>query len=194
MKEAYLNNYTNVLIFEDDVVFAEGADNVIFSAINQLKQLPNWDIFYMGCSWFLEDYPALFYSGDLIKICGCRANHATAYTRPVLAKILDILPEKQIDVEKFLSIHEAFDLYSPRFLQPFVRVYGMPTPICFQRAGWSDIKKSQKDYSKVMKDNFYILQKRTKIEHLWNYSYHILRLPYLYIKIHVKYFLGSLKK
>lgn len=42
--------YNNVLVFEDDVLFVETDTDKLEEAFNELKELDNWDLFYIGCT------------------------------------------------------------------------------------------------------------------------------------------------
>lgn len=48
MKDAKENNYKRILIFEDDVLFVQTDVNKIESALDDLEELGNWDLFYIG--------------------------------------------------------------------------------------------------------------------------------------------------
>lgn len=47
---AKLMGYKNVLIFEDDVVFREDILEELSLALEDLKKLERWDMFYIGCN------------------------------------------------------------------------------------------------------------------------------------------------
>lgn len=91
MEMADTAGYQNILIFEDDIAFDLNQTDSFLASLEAL-QTTQWDIFYPGSTWFLEDFPAVFPRKKLLRIIGCRSNHATAYTRRAYKNILAHLP------------------------------------------------------------------------------------------------------
>lgn len=48
IKHCKKNNFKKILIFEDDVLFVENDVNKLQKAFNELFEIENWDLFYIG--------------------------------------------------------------------------------------------------------------------------------------------------
>jgi hypothetical protein len=80
IKKAKNQGLNNVLIFEDDAKFYLGGDynplEIIQTAINNLKKIPNWDIFYLGTNPGTRYDSFDLVAPNLVKSLEAIANHA----------------------------------------------------------------------------------------------------------------------
>jgi hypothetical protein len=115
IKEAKFRKLSNVLIFEDDAKFyTEGGYNpihVVENSINQLKHIPNWEIFYLGADPGKTQTEFNLINFNLIKVVEAIGTHAVLINSIIFDKIInDYENENYFDiylttkyVEKYLA-------------------------------------------------------------------------------------------
>jgi len=118
LAEAKRRGLRNVLILEDDVVFAPDAVDILRQGLAELDGVVGkdaWQMLYLG------GYPR---RRTAEKVPGCRhlefayatTNHAVAYTESVYDEILRDLPDNPTEMALWLRDWSAFDWY---FLEKF---------------------------------------------------------------------------
>ena len=65
----------NLLVFEDDVQFCDGAKDIIKSALDELKD-KNWVLFYLGGNLLRPAYQC---SKNLARLTHCQSTHSIGY-------------------------------------------------------------------------------------------------------------------
>jgi len=104
IQEAFDNNYENILIMEDDVIFQSITDRQLFKTISWLSS-HNWDIFYFGyCPW-----PILFsipvYS-NILKVFTPLLGHCYALSNKGIKKIMKTKKYYRYEhIDKFYATH-----------------------------------------------------------------------------------------
>ena len=143
IKEASKRNWGSVLIFEDDVVFRDGANELFAEYMSRVPD--DWAMIYLGGNhwgWNLgeKDNPKLeFVADNVYRTRNTLTTHAYAIRWTVWGAVFDAAErDKQIDV-----------IYS--YLQQEYPVYALRPNLAWQREGWSDINNRKSSYY-FMKD------------------------------------------
>lgn len=145
LKEAILNNYNNILILEDDVMFI---DNFYEKFNAKIEYLPNdWDLLYLGGCNEISSKNIQIITGDKniefnIKTCKsldyeiCKTKNNTIVTHAVgiNSKFYRLLIEAIIK-----KINEPIDLIQ-EVLHSRNNVYTFIPSLAVQRSSYSDIK------------------------------------------------------
>lgn len=134
------NQWSNVLIFEDDAMCEISAR----SFINHIwPQVPfNYDCLFFGVN--LQSRPVR-YSENLLQIKSAYASHAIAYSLTAMKKIIQLIKENPFD---------PYDCVLNKFLIPDGKCYCTYPQLFFQRAGVSHIQKDFKDWKAVSAQSF----------------------------------------
>jgi hypothetical protein len=111
--EAKRRGYSNVLIFEDDVVFLDSTIDVLRAAVEDLAGRP-WDVCYLGGCVHSQEYEFVRGSHVLQVPVGLTCTHAVAFNHTAFDRILDEVPEKGESFARWLEEYVAVDQYLPR--------------------------------------------------------------------------------
>lgn len=125
----------NVLIFEDDAMFADNIEEILQPAINQLTKF-KWDFFYLGGRLIA---PAKKVSPNLAKMIGAYTTHAYAVSESMYDKIL------AYDHNKW----KAIDVYYSLITRDFNSYICYPIAV-HQRPSVSDLIGAHMDYRQLM--------------------------------------------
>ncbi len=131
ISEAIKNNYSSIVIFEDDVYFTSEIANLE----EYINSVPNdWDMIYFGGNHTYGDQPEQI-NDKVIKL------HNTFSTEGIIIKntLFDVLLEITKDREKSMDSYYAD-------LQKKYNVYGFYPNITLQKMGYSDIQNKKVDY------------------------------------------------
>jgi hypothetical protein len=117
----------NILYFEDDAKFYTDGDydplNIIATAIKGLKNIPNWQVLYLGTNPGDRDTYLNMVAPNLVKINESIANHAVLLNHTVFDSVLQKAKEKD------------FNHLDSHFSSAFTEKY-MVYPLCVsQRCG-----------------------------------------------------------
>lgn len=136
---AKLMRYNNVLILEDDITFDENILEELKLAIEDLKQQPTWDMFYLGCN----PLHVKKVTDNLGKSLGALTTHAYAVNNHFYDKLLEInykaLP--CIDVW-YASLAEKNNVYLTL------------KNLAWQSAGFSTIEGRETDYKPSIENKY----------------------------------------
>ena len=141
IKKGYDNGYNNVFIFEDDFILVDNFEEELEKAIQELPE--DWDMFYLGANHLSKKNFPIKVTERIYKLRGSFAAHAYAVNGKFFEKITYTLEhmDKGSD-QHFSDLHKEFNCY-------------VTWPhLAWQRAGYSDIMKGERDY-KRLKNNFY---------------------------------------
>lgn len=130
VKDAYKNNYKNILILEDDFEFVENFNGRFKEGI---EMLPNdWDMLFFGGNHI--HHPKLI-NTYFSKLYHTYAIHTIGINHSIFEQIIEVLPKakKQVDV------------YYADFQKNF-NVYGFTPYLSSQKAGFSYIQDGYVDY------------------------------------------------
>lgn len=138
IKDAKLNNYSRVLILEDDVAFEE---NFTERFTNEIMHLPeDWDMLYLSGNNLNQDklrkVNQYFYKTEFTYTTHCYA---------INSKLYDIIIEGAAKLE--LPIDEFYRNY----VQQKYNCYIIRPHLSYQRAGYSDIMKGNRNYTNIRK-------------------------------------------
>jgi GR25 family glycosyltransferase involved in LPS biosynthesis len=130
--EAKNNNYGNILILEDDVIFS----NEIYELDKYMNSVPNdWDFIYFGGNHFYGEEPIRM-NEKIIKLNHTVALQCIAIKSTIYDKILSLLINRANQV----------DLYYAQ-LHKITNAYCFTPNIAKQLADFSDIQNKHVDYS-----------------------------------------------
>lgn len=134
------NEWTNVLIFEDDARMVVG----FWPFIDEIwTQLPyDYHCLYLGIN--LHEQPAR-HSANLLKIKSAYASHAIVYSLAAMRLIVDAIKRNP---------YLTYDIMLMKEIQPLGKSYCTYPQLCFQRPGVSHIEKDFKDWSTVSAETF----------------------------------------
>jgi glycosyl transferase family 25 len=130
-------NWNNVLILEDDVIFSENAQEIFDSSLEELNKI-EWDMCFLGANL---QKPACKHSAHLHKMLGSYAAHAYLVNSKFYDAILDLPLDKEIDVHyhNLMADNNVF-LCSPM--------------IASQLPSYSDLQGCVRDYTKEIEWNY----------------------------------------
>ena len=116
--QARNKNLNNILIFEDDIIFNEKFNNVIYHIVNQLK-LIQWDMFYFHVLSPLGIHIPNDGKYEIKKIKDTVCTHAYAINNSIFDKILSLKENKfkmGIDWMYVFNIHPNHNIYAVNWL------------------------------------------------------------------------------
>lgn len=113
IKNAFNNNYNNILIFEDDIKIGKFYSNLLLKkSINFMKNNNKWDVFYLGYFPFSYNYKIIPITDNIFKSnpFGC---HSYCLNKKSIVKILNKyqygIGNYQYDI--WLSMHSNLNIY-----------------------------------------------------------------------------------
>jgi hypothetical protein len=110
VEEARRHSLSNVLVFEDDVVFTSDAIPGLETAIREL-QGRQWNLLYLGACRWNQEYPPVEGAARLAKAGAVTCTHAVAYCQSVYDRILGDVPADMCGMEEWLRTHHGIDQY-----------------------------------------------------------------------------------
>lgn len=132
IKEAYVNNYESVLIFEDDVVFTDEMKNLK----EYMALLPSdWDMLYLGGNHVYGPPPEII-NEKVLKLNTTYTTHCIAIKNTLFEPILGITKKR----EKPIDVYYAD-------LQKVFNIYGFSPNLAIQTDEFSDIQNRYVNYS-----------------------------------------------
>jgi hypothetical protein len=143
LKDAKLNNYKNILVFEDDFLILN--ENFIQILNDSYSQLPNdWNLLYLGANVQLN-LPK--YSENLILLTHGYATHAIAYNY----NIYDFIISKYDNCEQITDINDCLDVWYSRYIQSKGKSFLIKPLLVTQMNSYSDIQNRDVDYTFIEK-------------------------------------------
>jgi GR25 family glycosyltransferase involved in LPS biosynthesis len=136
LADAKKKGYKNILILEDDVVFADDCNN---SFVDFFSQVPDdWKIIYFGGNHF--NGKPIVIDKNVIKLTNTYATHCLAIKHDVFDEIINIVKEMKKPIDVYLTqIQRAHSTYS------FVPA------LAWQRESYSDIQNQNTNYDYCLK-------------------------------------------
>lgn len=132
VKMAKENNFDNILILEDDVVFT----NTVSKLDEYMALIPsNWDFIYFGGNHVYGKDPIQI-NNNIIKLNNTVALQCVAIKNTIFDYILEILPKKMKQVDAYYG-----DLQKP------FNAYGVRPNMAIQREDYSDIQNKIVNYN-----------------------------------------------
>jgi GR25 family glycosyltransferase involved in LPS biosynthesis len=141
--KAIKNEYSNILIIEDDCKFINNSLNILDYAIEDLSNL-DWDLFYLGANTHTKlekktKHLSILKSGF--------ATHAVAYNSKVFEKILNYTNT----IEHYIKNQgEILDVWLSQNIQTLGNSYVCNPIVATQINDYSDIEKRNVDYSFII--------------------------------------------
>jgi len=137
--EAAKNKLDNVLILEDDVAFIDNF-NVVFDKF--MQQVPkNWNMLYLGGNQLPKFRRNFKNVSENVQI---RPKIITTSSYAIDKKSINLA----LNILKSTNYVFAYpiDVYYSTKVQPQVNTYMFKPRICWQRSGFSDIRRGQRHY------------------------------------------------
>lgn len=136
IKEANEKGLNQILILEDDVVFADDLQDKFKQFISQVPE--NWDMLYFGGNHNGEELQKI--NDNVYKIHKTYTTHAYAIRQPVYRVVLKMFPKLSHEVDVMYSI-----------LQNSFNCYVFRPHLAWQRDGYSDILGRNVNYDFLKK-------------------------------------------
>lgn len=141
LKDAKANNYSSIVIFEDDFIFDKDFDKELNEGLNELSQ--HWDMLYLCVSQHISE--PIEFSSHLNKVTatlGTVAYILNSKSFDLLIKLLE-LKVREVDV---IYAHMHF----------LINAYSFKKNICHHIDGFSDIQNKVMEYGKVETETWLI--------------------------------------
>ena len=139
IEDAMLNDYSKILIVEDDCEFNENLKNIE----TYYSNLPNnWDMLYFGGNHNIH-----VNSVEPEKINDYVAKLSNTYAAHCIAIKKDMF---KVILESIKNYHHPLDV-SYHHLQKYFNIYGFYPGIAYQKPNFSDIQKQFTDYTWLIK-------------------------------------------
>lgn len=136
----------NILIFEDDVKFINDPVNKLLLALRDLPQ--NYELFYFGAN---RTQPCQLLTSNIKILKGALAAHAVCYSKSVYDRYMAHL--KRVSDQGFINdSKEINDVYLTSIQENGLSFMVHPM-IATQRPGYSDLEKTNVDYSWMQHQN-----------------------------------------
>jgi len=142
IKKAKEHNYTNVLIFEDDVEFCDyvigynglSLEERFSKSIDFLPK--SWDVFYLGCGNYTDN--KIHIEGEIYRMFYAMTTHAISINGKYFDFMIDKLesPTQVLDHIYFGLIHQN-------------ETYGFSPNLISQRGSYSSIEEKYVDYNSL---------------------------------------------
>jgi glycosyl transferase family 25 len=135
--EAKENNYTNILILEDDIEFTEEIKNLE----KYMSQVPSdWDILYFGGNHNIHEGEKINKINDnVIKCSRTYTTHCIVLRNTIYDKCLNLIKGCDKPVDMYYSD-----------LQKELNVYSLYPSVALQRVSYSDIQNKIEDNKRVI--------------------------------------------
>lgn len=138
IKNAKEKGYSKILILEDDIIFEE---NFIERFTNEIKHLPeDWDMFYLSGNNLKPDNLSKI-NEYFYKTTFTYTTHSYAITSAIYDEIIDGASKLKEPIDEFYRKH----------IQQNYNCYVIRPHLSYQRPGFSDIMKGDRDYKNIRK-------------------------------------------
>ncbi len=124
--------HKNVLIFEDDVEFVDGAKDIIEKALDELAEI-DFDGFYLGGNVLRDIYQVTEHLGRLNH---CQSTHAISFNHLFLDKLIPFLESNRYIIDVLLA----------DYVIPNSNFYITIPMTAIQRTSYSNIEKQVMTY------------------------------------------------
>jgi len=136
------NNWDNVLILEDDVKFVDNAPYILEQALLELKDLPRWDVLYLGAN-SMDTIKQI--SGHVGELTAAFCNHAYVVNKHFYDTILNYNWNQYLITDQFYLDICRDKRYTTYTVLPIIAT---------QKSSFSDIEGKEVNYEDVIKDSY----------------------------------------
>ncbi|MFA7673963.1 MAG: hypothetical protein WCY62_08965 [Clostridia bacterium] len=130
-----------LLVLEDDTILIQSW-SIVEKAISQLPE--NWDALWLGATLCGE---VTKYSENLYTLKGCYAAHTIIFNSD---RIVDYIINNHKSFFESIRMRKTIDVFYAHDVQHKFNCFVVYPFVANQRAGYSDIEKDQRDYSKTI--------------------------------------------
>lgn len=131
------NKLPYVLVLEDDAIFTNDVNDVLYSAFDELREY-EWDMFFLGANL---QAPTVKITDSLVKLTGAYAAHAYIVHERFYDTILNLPHICEMDVH----YHN---------LMPKHNIYMCDPMIAYQLPSHSDLQDGYRDYNQAIYENY----------------------------------------
>ncbi len=124
---------SNILIFEDDVEFFDGAREILERALDELYGL-DWDMAYLGGNILR---PFFQKTEHWARLSHCQSTHAYAVNQNFVEQLYHIVEKNRITIDCLYADHVV----------PNFKAYIVVPMLAQQRTDYSDIEKKEMSYA-----------------------------------------------
>lgn len=153
IKNAYENQFSSILIFEDDFYFIHSKEKTKEVLSNSIRNLPEeWDTFYLGAN-IMYDYcanPVSLFSEYLFKINSAYCMHSISFSRKGITSFIKKFPDEFIFVSSMLDFYKAIDVFMAKEFCKENLCFVCDEMLCSQIPGFSSIENCMTDYSDLI--------------------------------------------
>lgn len=136
----------NLMIFEDDVQFCDGAKEIIENSLDELKD-KNWVLFYLGGNILR---PAYQIDKHLAQLTHCQSTHSIGYNKKYIPQIIEFLENNQFILDVLFAEHVI----------PRTECYITVPMVAIQRTDFSSIEKQNMSYDiPIARYNHFLVKK-----------------------------------
>lgn len=139
LKDARANNYTNIVVFEDDFIFDNDFDKEFSAGFSELDS--NWDMLYLYSNHINDPKPFSNHLNKVSAALGTVAYIVNEKSFDLLIKVLE-LKVREVDV---VYAHMHF----------LINAYSFKKNICHHIDGFSDIQNTTTNYHNMKKKNLF---------------------------------------
>jgi GR25 family glycosyltransferase involved in LPS biosynthesis len=157
IKDAFENNYDNILILEDDFKFIVPKEELIESLEKAFEEMPeDWDMFYLGANVTNQilNNPIEKYSENLLKLNSAYTTHSIVLSKNSFSKILDFYGPDSDWVHNTMKNYESIDVFFAKDFQVSNKCFIWKELLCLQEPDFSSIENSFHNYTDQMLNNF----------------------------------------
>lgn len=157
IKEASENNYSNILILEDDFNFIVSKNEVEQALEKAFKEMPeDWDMFYLGANVMNEIFqnPIERYSENLFKLNSAYALHSVCFSKNSFLKILNFYEDSSNWITNLMQNYESIDVFFAKDFQSSNKCFIWKDLLCLQEPSFSSIENTFYNYTDLMLTNF----------------------------------------
>ena len=153
IKNAYDNQFSSILIFEDDFYFIHSKEKTKEVLSNSIGNLPEeWDVFYLGAN-IMYDYcanPVSFFGKYLFKINSAYCMHSIAFSRKGISTFIEKFSDEFIFANNILEFYKAIDVFMAKDFCMNNLCFVCDEMLCSQIPGFSSIENCMTDYSDLI--------------------------------------------
>lgn len=153
LKNAYDNQFENILIFEDDFYFINSKEITYEILKNSIKSLPeDWDVYYLGAN-IIYDFcsnPLSIFKQKLFRLNSSYCMHSIGFSKKGISIFIDKFPSEIIFVNNILEDYKAIDIFMAKEFCKNNLCFISDEMLCSQIPGFSSIENCMTDYSDLI--------------------------------------------
>jgi GR25 family glycosyltransferase involved in LPS biosynthesis len=153
IKNAYDNQFENILIFEDDFHFIHPKEKTYEILKNSIENLPeNWDVFYLGANIMYDFFhnPISVFNEKLFKLNSCYCMHSISFSKKGIRIFLENFHNEWFFIQSILEVYKAIDVFMAKEFCDKNLCFISNEMLCIQSPSFSSIENCMTDYSDLV--------------------------------------------